>query len=399
MSLLPLDKDMAAAGQTRIDWAKALMPILANTARTLQQSNAFDGNHIGVCLPIDAKLANLALTLAASGAKVSCCAPATYSDINVVHCLREQGISVFSNEQTGDDNNQDAARAFLASTPDILIDSGANIIQLAQQEYPVIFARLKGVTECQKTGMRKIRALLAPLALDLPVVNLNDTALTSLLNNTFGVGQSAVMALLDLTNLQIAGRQVLVIGYGTIGKGIAATAAALGARVTVAEIDPMKAMQAQYDGHVASCISDAATKAEVVFSATGCDGTITAEHIEKMPDGVILCSAGGGQSELPMAYLAQAEIKVSVRAHITDFHFSNGKKLLLIADGHCLNTAAAEGAPIEIVDKLMTMQLKAVEFLLSEDQKKPSDIESMLLLSQKKIAIAHLNMTGASIGS
>lgn len=391
----PIDKGLADAGQKRIDWAKPLMPILADAAREISASEILKGRHIGVCLPLDAKIANLALVLADGGAKVSCWAPGHYTDVEVVHALRQKGISVFcATDETSDtphfENDGDSARALLNSKPDILLDNGAEIIRLAHAEFQDIFARLDGVTESSKTGIDKIRELAKNQQLNTPVINLNDTRLNSIFNNTIGTGQSVVMAMLDLTNLQIAGRRVLVIGYGTVGRGIASHAAALGARVTVAEIDPVKAMQAQYDGYIVKSIADAATQAEVVFTATGCVGTLSADHVAAMPDGVIVCSAGCGQSELPMEHLEQATNKDSVRTHITNYQFSNSKNLLLLAEGHCVNTAAGEGSPIEIVDKLMVLQLTSIMFLLSSEKIQESDIQLMLLACEEKIALAYM---------
>ncbi len=373
------DNTMADAGQKRIDWARPLMPVLADAAKTLSASGILNGRHIGICLPIDAKTANLALVLADAGAKVSCRAPGHYTNMEIAHALRRKGISVYTaTDEISDNTNThiqefkndiESARALLTSTPDILLDYDAEVICLARADFPDVFARLKGATESTKTGIDKLHDLSKAKALDIPLVNLDDTRLNRIFNNTIGTGQSVVMAMLDLTNLQIAGRSVLVIGYGSVGKGIASHAAALGALVTVAEIDPVKAMQAQYDGYLAKSITDAAPAAEVVFTATGSKGTLTPDHLTEMPDGVIICSAGCGRPEMPMEILQQAANKESVRAHITNYQFSNGKNLLLIADGHNVNTAAGEGSPIEIADKLMALQLASMEFLLSDGSK------------------------------
>lgn len=411
MSMQPVDKTphqtLADAGQKRIAWAQQLMPIVTGAANTLCASGILTGQHIGLCLPIDAKTANLALVLVDAGAKVSCWAPGHYTDAGVTHALRQKGVAVFSatneiidspvlNNPLFEDDGS-AARALLMTSPDILLDNGAEIISLAYAEFPDVFARLKGATESCKTGIDKLHDLQKKQDFNTPVINLNDTPLYQIFNNNIGTGQSVVMAMLDLTNLQIAGRRVLVVGYGSVGKGIASHAAALGALVTVAEIDPFNAMQAQYDGYLANSIADSAARAEVVFTATGRAATLTADHIDVMPDGVIICAAGRGQSELPLEYLERATDKKSVRTHVTEYQFSNGNNLLLIADGHCVNTVAGEGCPIEIADKLMALQLASIEFLLSDKPKRKTDIQFMLQSCEQKIALAHLKLTGGTI--
>lgn len=388
-----LDNSIAAEGQQRIRWAQSLMPQLADRADAIIASGTLKNRSIGICLPIDAKGATLALALAEGGANVSCWAPAHYTDCAVAQSLRQQGISVFSStEETAEfDNDRDSAHALLSSKPDIVVDHEAQITSLAAASYPEVLTHIKGITEASKTGIGKLRKLQKNGELNTVVVNLNQTRLNRLFNDGIGVGQSVVMAMLDVTNLQIAGRNVLVVGYGRVGRGIAAHAAALGARVDVAEIDPVKAMLAQYDGHVAKSISEASSGAEVVFTATGCAETLTAQHIEAMPDGVVLCSAGCGITELPMDYLEQTAEKTSVRAHVTNFQFLSGKNLLLVADGHCVNVAAGEGSPIEIVDKLMALQLASIELILTEGSTKNSDLESKLESIENAIALSHLD--------
>jgi len=371
------------AGQRKIDWAKPLMPILAKTAKAMQATEALKGQHIGLGLPIDAKLAVFADVLTQSGARVSCWAPKHAADNDVVNALRANDIAVFIDLA--------GARTLLSSGIDIILDYDAQLIRLAHLEFPDTVPQFKGATEQTKTGIDRIQSMSDKQTLKTSVINLNDTQICSLFNNAIGVGQSVVMAMLDISNLQIAGRNILVVGYGSVGQGIASHAASLGARVTVAEINPIKAMQAQYNGHTVKSVSEASTKAEVVFLATGRSNVLTADHVSAMSDGVILCSAGSGQRELPMQHFHTALSNESVREQVTDYHFANGKHVLLLANGHCVNIAAGEGNPIEIVDKLLALQLVAIENLMTEQAEPFATISVLPRALEETIAQTHLD--------
>ncbi|MCL4141266.1 UNVERIFIED_CONTAM: hypothetical protein GTU68_029882 [Idotea baltica] len=259
---------------------------------------------------------------------------------------------------------------------------------------PALFAKLKGVSEETTTGTARLYAMQKTGVLPFPALTANDARCKHLFDNRYGTGQTTMQAVLRLTNRQIAGANVAIIGYGYVGRGIAEYAKKMGARVIVAEIDPIKAIQAHNSGHVVSSISDAVLEAEVVFTTTSVAATLTGAHIDAMRSGVMVCSAGCGQAELPMQHLEQAIHKESVREHVMEYQLSSGKKVLLIADGHCINQAAGEGNPIEVTDSLMALQLTALDFLSSRRERLTGGLCSLPGSYEHDIATTYLKELG-----
>lgn len=382
-----VDIEQADAGIRRINWADQQMPLLKTAVLSLASDEKLEGLHIGVCLPLDANNACFVLKLAEAGAKVSYCSTVPATDHEITNALKRRGVPLYV-------ESMDGKHVLLTDSPDILIEDGMQMLQLALREHSD-FSSLKAAVINVQSGVAE--QLVASEQTKIPVLNLGSTQLVKAVNNTHGWGQATVMAMLDITNLQIAGRNVLVIGYGSAGRGIALHAAALGARVTVAEIDPLKAMQAQYDGHVAKSIAESAAVTEVVFTATGCSASLSSEHIEAMPNGVIVCAAGGGSLELPMQYLADARSRESVRANVTDYGLSNGKHVLLLAGGDCIASVAGEGLPVEIADKGLALKVHALRYLLKQKKSVAAGLQSLPEIYEEQMAHAYLAATGATL--
>lgn len=391
------DAEQAKAGMSKIEWVRRSMPILASIAQRLKSSGAINAKRIGVALVLEPKTANLVLSLRDSGAVVSVWAPADCTQMEIVHALRSEGIQVFADAQATADEDLSLARNFLATTPDILVDDGASVIRLAHKECPELIESMIGAAEETTSGVRPLRIMQDENELKIPVIAVNDSALKYLFDNVYGTGQSCVMALLDVTNLQIAGRQVLVIGYGWVGKGVAFHARAMGAQVSVAEIDPVKALQAFHDGHKVHSILDAAATVEVVFAATGIAGALTPEHLQAMPNKVILCTAGGGEFEMPMDYLRGLAPPEEIRSEVEEYTLPNGKKVLLIAQGHCINCTAGEGNPIEVMDLSLSLQASAIERLADTSNPLPVGVHEISTDIENSIALERLKNSGASV--
>ena len=397
MILNDYDSALATSGQQKIDWARRSMPILASIEARLSASGAIKGKRIGISLVLEAKTANLVLALRNAGSDVSVWAPADCVQNDTVHALRAEGIRVFADENATDAQDMELARAFLTTDPQILVDDGARIIRLAHLEFPAVVKNMIGAAEETTSGVRPLRAMSAAGELHIPVINVNDSRLKYLFDNVYGTGQSCVMTMLDVTNLQLAGRHVLVIGYGWVGKGIASHATAMGARVTVAELDPVKCLQALHDGHQVKSIMDAAPSTEVVFSSTGIAGALTPKHLEAMADQVVLCTAGGGNYEMPMAYLRGLGDPKNIRADVMEYILPSGKRVLLIADGHCINCTAGDGNPIEIMDLSLSLQASAIEELALNGTRLTNGIHPISQEIENAIATERLMGSGASI--
>ena len=397
MSAHDVDEALAGSGQRKIDWARRGMPILASIQARLVASGALGGHRIGISLVLEPKTANLVLALREAGADPSVWAPADCVQEDVVHALRARGIKVFADARASEAADMELARAFLATGPQLLVDDGARIIRLAHREFPDLVRNMIGAAEETTSGVRPLKAMHDAGKLHVPVINVNGSRLKFLFDNVYGTGQSCVMTLLDVTNLQLAGRNVLVIGYGWVGKGVALHATAMGARVTVAELDPVKCLQALHDGHRVRSVIDAAPSTDVLFASTGVEGAVTPEHLAAMADQAIVCTAGGGNYELPMAYLRTLGPPRQVRAEVEEYTLPGGRRLLLVAGGHCINCAAGEGNPVEIMDLSLSLQACALEELASNGARREAGIHPVSREIENAIATARLNASGASI--
>lgn len=358
--------DVSTSAAERIAWAARSMPVLRSISARLSEGGSLRGLRIGVSLVLEPKTANLALALRDAGAEVVVHCGASSTDQQVVEALRALGLQVFADSSADDARDLELAREFLATGLDILIDDGASVIRLAHREFPELVAKMIGAAEETTSGVRPLRVMHEEGALRLPVIAVNDAAPKYLFDNIYGTGQSCVMAFLDITNLQLAGRRVVVVGYGWVGMGVARYAAAMGARVIVSEIDPIRALRALHDGYEVTAFREAAPRAEVVFSATGLADAVTEEHVEALPEGAFLCTAGGGAFEMPMDYLYGLGNRRSVRPAVDAYTTRAGRTIHVISDGDCLNCADAEGNPIEVMDLSLSLQALAVERLAVE---------------------------------
>ena len=358
--------ELALDGERRIKWAARGMPVLRAISNRLAENGSLAGLRIGISLVLEPKTANLALALRGAGADVSVYCSARSSDNRVARALTAAGMQVFSEEDADEERDTELARNFLATKPDILLDDGASIIRLAHREFPGLVGNLLGAAEETTSGVRPLRAMHDEGALRLPVIAVNDAKTKYLFDNVYGTGQSCVMAMLDITNLQLSGRIVVVIGYGWVGTGVAKHAAALGARVVVTELDPIRALQAIHDGYQVQSLADVASRAEVVFASTGIAGVVTENHVAMMPSGVILCTAGGGAFELPMEYLDSLDTARVAREAVTEYTLPSGRTLQVISEGDCLNCSDAEGNPIEVMDMSLSLQALAAELIATE---------------------------------
>ncbi|MGB1011595.1 MAG: NAD(P)-dependent oxidoreductase [Thiolinea sp.] len=339
-------------GEALIAWATKHMPVLQASLLALEDSGAISGIRIAVALQLEAKSASFILGLQRAGAKpivYSRAAPDSAAQ-DIASALHNSGIAIAN-----------SIDALFEARPQILLDDGAELIQHAQtNNIPLI-----GASETSAAGIRAIEAL--PTGQNpFNIVDLNTSTLKQLIENEFGVGQSCVMAFVDITNLQLAGRPVAVIGYGNVGRGVAAHAQAFGARVVIAETDPVKTVAARYQGHQVSTTEEALTNSEVVFCAADEASALTIEHISSLRDGAFLCIAGEAQTPALNYLMANAEAK-TLRTDVVQYTFGNGRSVKLIAQGKTLNNHGGEGSPIEAMDISLALQLEAIKQLLAPE--------------------------------
>lgn len=389
--------DSASEGARRIAWAGRSMPALWAIADRQALEGSLHGLRVGIANVLEPTTANLALALERAGAVVSVHAVAAETMPSVANALSEMGIGVFADLAGDEASDLAAARAFLEWCPQILIDDGARSIRLAHAEFPDLIPTMMGAAEVTTSGVRPLRQMASEGALSLPVIAINDAPTKHLFDNAYGTGQSCVMALLDVTNLQLAGRVVVVLGYGYVGTGVARNAAALGARVVVCELDPIKALQAHYDGHRVSSLAEIAPEAEVVFASTGVPGAVSPAHLASLKDGAILCTPGGGSAELPMEHLREHGARQDVRPHVAEYRLPDGKHVLVIAEGDWINLMAAEGNPIEVMDLSMSVQSLAAEAIAVGPKDRPPGVYLLPKEMEETIARIRIAHERASI--
>lgn len=394
--------DITGSAAERIAWAARSMPVLGRISERLSAAGSLAGLRVGISLVLEPKTANLALALRDAGAEVVVYCNASSTDQQVVEALRELGLPVFADSAADDAQDLDLARAFLETGLDILVDDGASVTRLAHREYPELVAKMIGATEETTSGVRPLRVMADEGELKLPVIAVNDAAAKYLFDNLYGTGQSCVMAFLDITNLQVAGRVVVVVGYGWVGMGVARHAAALGARVVVSEIDPIRALRALHDGYEVTALSEVAARAEVVFACTGLAGVVTQAHVEALPEGAFLATAGGGAFEMPMDYLHGLGSRRRVRAAVDAYTTRAGRTVHVISDGDCVNCADAEGNPIEVMDLSLSLQALAVDRLAQMAQAEAGDrwgpgVYELSTEIDREVALIRLEAAGGSL--
>jgi adenosylhomocysteinase len=359
------DPSLAPEGQRRIDWARQHMPVLDALGPRLGDG-ALNGRRVAVVVHLEAKTACLALALKAAGAEVVAAGSNPLSTQDAVcAALVERGISVFARHGVNADEFTADLLAVAETEPELVIDDGLELTRRTAQHRPEAYERLSGVSEETTTGVARLRALEQEGRLPFPAVAANDARCKHLFDNPYGTGQTALTAILALTNVLAAGREFCIVGYGWVGKGLARAADGLGGRVTVVEIDPVSALTAHMDGHRVAPLAEALPTADVVITATGLTEAIPAEAFGLLQDGVLLANAGHYDREIDVPALAAlAESTSDARPGVRTY-LLGGKRLHVLVDGALVNIAGLDGNPIEIMDLSFSVQALSVHHLAS----------------------------------
>lgn len=381
-------------GRSMIDFATAFMPALADAAAVARSNGALADLRIGIALVLEPKTACLVEAIAATGAEVAVLGSPNSTKPAVVAALRAAGIQVFAEAGASRARMAELRDGFLDTRPQLLADDGAVNARRLHNERRDALDALRGVAEETTSGVRPLRVMHAEGRLEVPCVAVNDARTKSLFDNIHGTGQSVVMAVLDATNMQLQGKVVVVVGYGRVGRGIAATASGLGARVTVTEIDPVAALEAYHDGYSVAPIDTAVTEADFVITASGIGYSLTADHVARMRDGTVIAVGGAGPPEFDPFHSDRPEAQRSigtwgelVRPHVRELITPADTTVFVISDTYCANTSAGEGNPIEIMDLSLALQLRALDWLARTDLAPgvydlPREIDDAVALSQ-----------------
>ncbi len=360
------DITLAPSGEKKIAWAKRYMPLLNSIEEDFKKEKPFAGLKMTVSLHLEAKSAYLCRVLMEGGAdlRITGCNPLSTQD-DVVAALVSKGAQVWAwYDCTQEEYDRHMAEA-LAFGPNIIIDDGGDLVSMLHRHMPELLPGVMGGCEETTTGIIRLRAMEREGALKFPMLTVNDARCKHFFDNRYGTGQSVWDGINRATNLVVAGKNVVVAGYGWCGRGIAMRARGLGARVTVTEIDPVKALEAMMDGYEVKTMDEAAVEGDIFVTSTGCCKVITERHFEKMRDGAILCNAGHFNVEVDVDWLERNAVSKSEgRTQVTrGYTLKNGRTLFVLAEGRLVNLASGDGHPVEIMDMSFAIQALAAKYV------------------------------------
>ena len=357
--------ETAKSGRDKIDWVRSYMPILNAIEKEFRETKPFDGMKIAMSIHLEAKTAYLAEVLMAGGAKVQVtgCNPLSTQD-DVAAALAAEGFIVNAHHGASDEQYREDLIRTLDFHPDLLIDDGGDLISLLHGACREYGDRLIGGCEETTTGIHRLLARERAGLLDYPMMDVNDADCKHLFDNRYGTGQSTLDGIMNATNLIIAGKTVVVAGYGWCGKGFAMRAKGMGAVVVVTEIDPIKALEATMDGFTVLPMREAAKCGDLFVTLTGCRDVLTRAHFEVMKDGALLANSGHFDVEINKEDLETLATEIWERKpNIRGYRMADGRVLNLLADGRLVNLAAGNGHPAEIMDMSFGIQSKSLEYL------------------------------------
>lgn len=360
------DINLADEGLARIMWADADMPVLARIRERFEKEKPLEGVRIGACMHVTTETANLMRALVASGADVALCAsnPLSTQDDTAASLVRDFGVKVFAITGEDMDTYQRHIQAVIDTDPQIIMDDGADLDTALHTKHADKLSGIIGGTEETTTGVVRLAAMAADGALGYPVFNINDAKTKHFFDNHYGTGQSTLDGIVRATNRLLAGRTIVVSGYGHCGSGLALRARGMGMNVIVCEVDPVAALEAYMEGYAVMKAEDAARFADVWVTVTGDCNVVDAPAFENMKDGVIICNSGHFDSEINMNWLRDNATSVrEVKPLVQEFTLPDGRRIYVLAEGRLVNLACAEGHPASVMDMSFANQALAAEYL------------------------------------
>jgi len=355
----------AAEGHLKIDWVDAHMPVLNRIKEQFVKEQPFQGLKVAISLHLEAKTAYLAKVVQAGGAEVAITGsnPLSTQD-DVCAALVEDGITVYAKYNPEPAKYKELLIKTLETEPDLIIDDGGDLVTLLHTERKDLLKTVRGGAEETTTGILRLKALEKEGALKFPMVAVNDAYCKYLFDNRYGTGQSVFDGINRTTNLVVAGKTVVVVGYGWCGKGVAMRAKGLGANVIVTEVDAIKGVEAYMDGFAVMPMAEAAKRGDLFVTVTGNKDVIRGEHYEVMKDGALLANAGHFDVEVNKPELNALSVsKRTVRRNIEEFKLKDGRRIYLLAEGRLVNLAAGDGHPAEIMDMTFALQAMSLKYV------------------------------------
>jgi len=365
------DLSLADQGLLKIEWAESRMPVLMKLREKYSKEKPLSGVRIGGCLHITKETAVLVRTFMAAGAETAWCGcnPLSTQD-DVAAALAKEGVAVFGWRGLSTEEYYWCIDQVIASEPNVTLDDGADLVVTIHEKKPEIIGGIIGGTEETTTGVHRLKAMAESGRLRYPIIAVNDAETKWDFDNVYGTGQSSLDGILRATNILLAGKNVVVAGYGHCGRGIALRAKGMGANVTVCEVDPIKALKAVMEGYRVMPMSEAAKIGDLFITATGCKDVIRGEHIKLMKDGAVLANAGHFNVEISVSELEEiAKSKREIRPNNVEYTLPDGRRIYLLAEGRLVNLVAAEGHPSEVLDMSFANQFMSVLRLVKGKEK------------------------------
>ncbi len=391
--------ELASQGQQKIEWVQRNMPILNQLEDQFAQERPFAGKRVTVCIHLEAKTAYLALVLRAGGATVSVTGsnPESTKD-DVVAALAAEGLHVYARHGASPEEMRRYMSIALELQPHVVIDDGGDLVELLHESQRQHGGQMLGACEETTSGVLRARARAKAGQLDFPVMLVNDARCKYLFDNVHGTGQSAWDAVMRSTNLVLAGKTVVIIGYGWCGKGCALRAQGLGANVVVCEVDPIKAADAMMNGCRVLPLREACPIADVVLTVTGGRHALRREHFPLLKNNVLLANAGHFWEEIDVESLVEMSIeRRELRANIEGFHLSNGNWLNLLGGGNIVNIACGDGHPAEIMDTSFALQALSTRYVVQQAGRLAADCHPVPTEIDEQVARLKLKAAGVSI--
>ena len=392
---------LAAEGKKRIEWAERNMPVLAHIRERFEKTKPFAGVRIAACMHVTTETANLMRVLKAGGAEIALCAsnPLSTQDDTAAALVYEYGISVFARNAVDRDGYYAHINAALDIQPHQVFDDGCDLVNTLHTTREELIPNIAGGCEETTTGVIRLNQMAKDGALQFPMIAVNDTDTKHMFDNRYGTGQSTLDAVFRATNFLLAGRIMVVAGFGYCGKGVAERARGLGADVIVTEIDPTKALDAMMQGFRVMPMTEAAKIGDVFITVTGNRDVLREEHFQVMKDGAILANSGHFDIEIDVAWLEQNAAKKNAKMrHQTDeYVLKNGNRILLLAEGRLVNLGAAEGHPASVMDLSFSDQALTAEYLVKEAKNLKPGVHNVPTEIDKEVARLKLASMGGAI--
>lgn len=399
------DISLAEEGKKRIDWAEAHMPVLVALRKKYDETKPLKGAKVTGCLHVTKETGVLVRTLKAAGAEISWCGcnPLSTQDDVAASLAKHEGIGVFASRGVSTKEYYDDIHSAMKLSPQVTIDDGADLTvemhkAIEKGKAGSVTDPIYGGTEETTTGVIRLRAMQNAGRLLYPIIAVNDAETKHDFDNVYGTGQSALDGIIRATNVLLSGKNVVVAGYGHVGKGIARRASGLGANVIVTEVDPIAALKAKLDGYSVATMNDAASVGDVFITTTGCKDVIVSDDITRMKDGAILANAGHFNVEISIPELEKQSIgHKEVNRHTMQYDLKNGSRVYLIGEGRLVNLAAAEGHPSEVMDMSFANQFLAVLKLAASKGSMKPRVYNIDKAQDQEIALSKLQSMGVAI--